>query len=72
MNDESDPMTQPKWHTVTGPLAYCTVCPLGSTVVYHGDGDRSARRAIAFARKHVRETGHEVIVERGQSMRVRP
>lgn len=68
---ESDPRL--RWITVTGPLAWCPTCPTGA-FGYNGDSDpgRTARRAIAAARRHARETGHTVIVERGQTLRVEP
>jgi len=56
-------MTELRWRTITGPMAWC---PRGSCAfVYHGDQDRSNRRAIRAARAHAEETGHDVIVERG-------
>ncbi len=57
-----------RWQTITGPMAWCDLCPF----VYHGDADPDATKAIRRARKHARDTGHSTIVERGQSMRVRP
>lgn len=57
------------WRTITGPLAFCPECPSGMAT-YHGDGDRTAAKAVAWAKRHASETSHTVIVERGQSKTV--
>lgn len=49
------------WVTVSGPRAFCE-CGWG----YDGDSDPSALPAITAGRKHRRETGHAVHIERGQ------
>jgi hypothetical protein len=54
-----------KWVTVTGPHAFCDGCP------WHMHGDNDAKRLMSAARFHVRDTGHVIQIQRGQSTEMR-
>ncbi len=55
-----------RWVTVTGPLAVCRECDWAMP------GDHEDRALWTAARKHARDTGHGIAVERGQVRYLNP